>query len=67
MGYTPIARFRPDAEGIEMTKSLASGRSRSLRIIPCSVCGLDKWRETNPVKVPGHYSRIHSRSSCKCR
>ena len=40
--------------------------SRPLRVIPCAVCGREKWRETNPVVRLGHYRRLRLRASCKC-
>jgi hypothetical protein len=37
-----------------------------LRVIPCSVCGRDKFRETDPLRRPGHYSPIRTQAACQC-
>lgn len=34
--------------------------------IPCCICGRPKWRESDPVRCPGHYFRAKLRGWCAC-
>lgn len=37
-----------------------------LMVIACCVCLRAKWRETDPVRRPGHYARMRLRGWCAC-
>lgn len=38
----------------------------ALQIIHCCVCARPKYREVDPVHVPGQYARMHLRGWCAC-